>query len=153
MRIIIQRVKQASVTIDQQLYSSIGYGYLLLVGFEEGDSEHEALVMAKKVSELRICEDEQQKMNLSIQDIGGEILSVSQFTLYADCRKGRRPSFTKACPSERAKELYAYFNQQLQELGLVVKSGVFHADMKVDLINDGPVTIILDSQEIVKNGK
>ncbi len=150
---MIQRVKQASVTIENELYSSIGYGYLLLVGFEEADDLNVIQQMAKKVVELRICEDENQKMNLSIKDIDGEILSVSQFTLYADCSKGRRPSFTKASASSLATIQYEQFNEELKKTGISVKTGVFQADMKVELINDGPVTIILDSKEIVKNGK
>lgn len=150
MKIVIQRVREASVTIDGQLYSNIGYGYLLLVGISTTDSEDILAAMAKKVIELRICEDENQKMNLSIMDISGEILSVSQFTLYADCRKGRRPSFIDAARPEMANELYQKFNDMLRSYGVKVETGVFQADMKVGLVNDGPVTIVLDSDVIIK---
>ena len=148
----MQRVLQASVTIDDQLYSEIGKGYLLLVGFEEGDTADILPEMARKVVELRIGEDENGKMNLSIKDTGGEILSVSQFTLYADCRKGRRPSFVKAAQPEVATVLYDKFNEELNKQGVTVRTGVFQADMKVGLINDGPVTIVMDSEDIIKNG-
>lgn len=149
MKVVIQRVKQASVTIDNQLYSQIDYGYLVLVGFSCDDTKEIIDQMAKKIIELRICQDNDDKMNLSIQDINGQLLSVSQFTLYADARKGRRPSFTDAAKAIEAKELYEYFNEKLKESNLVVKTGIFQADMKVQLINDGPVTIILDSKEIL----
>ena len=151
MRIVIQRVREASVTIDGQLYSQIGYGYLLLVGFEESDSDEILEQMARKVLELRICEDENQKMNLSIMDIGGDILSVSQFTLYADVRKGRRPSFTDAAGAQQATKLYDQFNEILRQSGLKIETGVFQADMKVALVNDGPVTIILDSKDVCRH--
>ncbi len=151
MRIVIQRVREASVTIDGQLYSQIGYGYLLLVGFEESDSNEILEQMARKVLELRICEDENQKMNLSIMDIGGDILSVSQFTLYADVRKGRRPSFTDAAGAQQATKLYDHFNEILRQSGLKIETGVFQADMKVALVNDGPVTIILDSKDVCRH--
>ena len=146
MRIVIQRVREASVTIDGQLYSQIGYGYLLLVGFEESDSDEILEQMARKVLELRICEDENQKMNLSIMDIGGDILSASQFTLYADVRKGRRPSFTDAAGAQQATQLYDQFNEILRQSGLKIETGVFQADMKVALVNDGPVTICMDTK-------
>ena len=152
MRILIQRVKQASITIDESIYSQIGYGYLLLVGFEENDNDSVLYEMAKKTIELRICEDENHKMNLSIQDIGGELLSVSQFTLYADVTKGRRPSFVKAAKAETATKLYDKFNEILKSSGLKVETGVFQADMKVSLINDGPVTVLLDSEDVCKHG-
>ncbi len=150
MKIVIQRVREASVTIDGQLYSKIGYGYLLLVGISNTDTPEILDAMAKKVVELRICEDENQKMNLSIMDISGEILSVSQFTLYADCRKGRRPSFIDAARPEFANELYQQFNKKLESYGVNVQTGKFQEDMKVALINDGPVTIVLDSDVIIK---
>ena len=148
MKIVIQRVREASVTIDGQLFSSINYGYLLLAGFSEDDNEKIIADMVRKLMELRICEDANGKMNLSIQDIKGEILSVSQFTLYADCRHGRRPGFTNAAPAEKARKLYDVFNEELRKYPLRVETGVFQADMKVALINDGPVTIILDSREL-----
>ncbi len=150
MRVLVQRVRQASVTIDGQLYSEIDYGYLLLVGISQNDDEKIIHQMAEKVLNLRVCEDENQKMNLSLLDIHGDILSISQFTLYADCRKGRRPSFTDAGKPETATKLYDEFNETLKQSGLVVKTGVFGADMKVGLINDGPVTIMLDSDIILK---
>jgi len=150
MKVIIQRVKEASVSVDNKIVSEIGYGYLLLVGIGTNDDSNIVRQMADKVLGIRICEDENQKMNLSIQDIQGEILSVSQFTLYADAKKGRRPSFTDAAPPEKANNLYREFNIYLKQSGLVVKEGIFQADMKVALINDGPVTIILDSDIILK---
>ena len=150
MRVVIQRVREASVTINEALYSQIGYGYLLLVGISNTDDEQIVRAMAEKVLFLRICDDENHKMNRSIQDIGGQILSVSQFTLYADARKGRRPSFTDAGEPQKAKELYEYFNKCLAESGLTVKSGVFQEEMAVGLVNDGPVTILLDSDIILK---
>lgn len=150
MKLVIQRVQQASVSIENTLYSQIDYGYLILVGISSDDNIDVVKAMAKKVAELRICEDQNQKMNLSVKDISGEILSVSQFTLYADCRKGRRPSFTEAASPAIADQLYQQFNQSLEEMGLKVKTGVFQADMQVGLINDGPVTIVLDSDVIIK---
>ncbi len=150
MKIVIQRVKSASVRIEGKVYSSINKGYLLLVGFSDTDDKEILPLMAKKLLELRINEDKQGKMNLSIMDVGGEILSVSQFTLYADCRKGRRPSFTDACPPEKAIQLYNKFNNILKESGLKVETGLFQAFMEVELINDGPVTVILDSDIIIK---
>ncbi len=150
MRVVIQRVKNASVTVDGNLISEIGQGYLLLVGISVEDNEDIVKQMAKKTLELRINEDENQKMNLSIQDISGEILSVSQFTLYADASHGRRPSFTNAARPERANELYKLFDKYLAESGLIIKEGIFQADMKVSLLNDGPVTIILDSDIILR---
>lgn len=148
MRIVLQRVKEASVTIDGQLYNEIEGGYLLLVGITEGDSEEIAEKMAAKVHDLRIFEDENGKMNLAIEQIGGQVLSISQFTLYANCKKGRRPSFDQAARSELASPLYDYFNEALRRQGLVVKTGIFGAEMKVRLLNDGPVTLILDSSEL-----
>ncbi len=150
MKIVIQRVKSAAVKIGGKQYSSINVGYLLLIGFSYSDDEDILLPMAKKLLELRINEDSQGKMNLSIIDIGGEILSVSQFTLYADCKKGRRPSFTNACPADKASQLYDKFNDILKESGLKVETGMFQAFMEVELINDGPVTVILDSDIILK---
>ena len=150
MRIVIQRVLSADVTVDNVQISSINYGYMLLVGFGTEDNESIAKQMADKVVNLRVCDDENKKMNLSIMDIKGEILSVSQFTLYADSRKGRRPSFTDACPPDKAVQLYHQFNDYLRESGLTVKEGIFQEDMKVGLVNDGPVTIILDSDVVLK---
>lgn len=152
MRIVIQRVLEAAVSINGAVYSQIGRGYLLLVGFEDGDNESILPEMARKVVELRICDDENGKMNLPLSSIAGEILSVSQFTLYADCRKGRRPSFIRAAVPEKATVLYDAFNRELEKYGVTVRTGIFQAEMKVSLINDGPVTIILDSDEIIKTG-
>ena len=150
MRVLIQRVREASVTVDGSRTGEIGYGYLLLTGFSDSDNEETVRQMSEKTVNLRICEDENHKMNLSLLDIQGEILSISQFTLYADTRKGRRPSFTQAGEPERSRQLYEYFNSCLKEYGLKVEEGIFGADMKVALINDGPVTIMLDSDIILK---
>ena len=150
MRALIQRVKHASVTIDGNLKSSIEKGLLVFVGFCDGDTEELIEPIAKKLSGLRIFEDENEKMNLSVSDVGGEILVVSQFTLYADCKKGKRPSFTNAMAPSLANEYYEKFVKVLTELTeKTVKTGEFGADMKVELLNDGPVTIMLDSKEII----
>lgn len=148
MRVLIQRVKHASVTIDGALYSEIQQGYVLLVGITTDDTKEISEKLAKKVAQLRIFEDEAGKMNLDIQQVGGSILSISQFTLYADTKKGNRPGFSGAARPEQANPLYEMFNEQLRTHGLHVKTGVFGADMKVELCNDGPVTIMLDSEEM-----
>ncbi|MCF0114945.1 MAG: D-tyrosyl-tRNA(Tyr) deacylase [Erysipelotrichaceae bacterium] len=148
MRVVVQRVKQASVTIDNEVFNEVKEGFLLLVGITEGDNEEIATKVANKVIDLRIFEDEQGKMNKSIEDIGGSVLSISQFTLYADVKKGRRPSFVKAARPEVANPLYEYFNEKIRARGIACKPGVFGADMKVELLNDGPVTIIVDSEEL-----
>ena len=150
MRILVQRVKNASVTIDGQLFSQIKQGYLLLVGFSNNDDENIVELMTQKLLNLRICDDSDGKMNLSIIDTKGEILSVSQFTLYADSSKGRRPSFIDACNPERAVQLYDYFNDSLRKSGLKVETGKFRAEMDVQLVNSGPITIMLDSDIIIK---
>lgn len=148
MRVIIQRTSQAEVRIDNQVIGNIGKGFLLLVGVTDGDTQLEADYLAKKVAQMRVFEDVEGKMNLALHDIDGQILSISQFTLYADCRHGNRPSFIKAARPEIAEPLYNYFNDVLRhQYGLHVETGRFGADMKVDFINDGPVTIILDSAE------
>lgn len=147
MRVLLQRVKEASVDIAGKQYSQIKQGLLLLVGITHTDNEEICAKIAKKIVELRIFEDEQQKMNLSLLDIEGSILSVSQFTLYADYRKGRRPGFEKAAKPEEAKRLYEYFGEQLAQY-TTVKTGVFASEMAVKLINDGPVTIMIDSEEL-----
>jgi len=144
MRAVIQRVKEASVKVNGNLVSSIGKGFLILLGVSKTDTEKEAREIAKKVSFIRIFEDENGKMNLSLRDVAGEILSVSQFTLYADTSRGRRPGFEKAAPREIAIELWNKFNQYLREEGFTVKEGIFGKHMEVSLINDGPVTIILE---------
>ncbi len=147
MRIVIQRVSQASVTIEQKLHASIHQGLLLLVGFEEMDSESDIDWAVAKVVQMRIFNDSEDKMNLSVKDINGEILAVSQFTLFAETKKGNRPSFIKAAPPAVAIPLYETFKQKMSDyLGKPIQSGVFGADMKVSLLNDGPVTILLDSK-------
>ncbi len=148
MKVVIQRVRYARCRIDGEIYSAIDQGFMILVGIREGDSKDEVEKIAKKVNGLRIFEDDQGKMNLDLKTIGGSIMSISQFTLYADCAKGNRPSFIKAMKPEHANELYMYFNKLLQDYGHEVKTGVFGADMKIEMINDGPVTIIIDSEEL-----
>lgn len=148
MRVIIQRTAHAEVRIDNQVVGKIGKGILLLVGVTEGDTRADADYLAKKVAQMRVFEDAEGKMNLALHDVDGQILSISQFTLYADCRHGNRPSFIKAARPEVAEPLYDYFNDLLRnQYGSHVETGCFGADMKVDFINDGPVTIILDSTE------
>ena len=148
MKIVIQRVKESSVSIDGQIKGSIQKGYMTLVGFCESDTKAIVDKMIDKMIGLRIFEDDQGKMNLSLTDVQGA--SISQFTLYADCRKGRRPGFTDAAKPDTAIPLYDYYNQKIQDSGIHVETGVFGADMKVSLINDGPVTILLDSKDICK---
>lgn len=150
MRIVIQRVARASVTIDSAETRSIGQGLLLLVGFRSGDGEEEVRLLAKKAIEMRIFSDEDDAMNLSLSDVGGSVMAVSNFTLYADCKKGRRPSFVNAARPEEAIPLYEQFLELLRESGLPVVAGEFGADMQIDFVNDGPVTILLDSDEIRK---
>ena len=145
MRIVLQRVKNASVTVGDERISEIGAGLLLLVGVASGDGEAEADWLAEKVAGLRIMGDDDGKMNLSVKDVGGEILAVSQFTLLADTRKGKRPSFVGAAPPEEAEALFEYFCERLREEGVAsVKTGSFGAMMDVALVNDGPVTIVLE---------
>ena len=149
MRVVVQRCSRAEVRIDGQTVGQIGRGFLLLVGVTDGDSEAQAELLAKKVAQMRVFEDSEGKMNLALKDVDGAILSISQFTLYADCKKGNRPSFIRAARPETAAPLYDYFNARLRsEYGLQVETGRFGADMKVDFINDGPVTILLDSAEL-----
>jgi D-tyrosyl-tRNA(Tyr) deacylase len=147
MRAVLQRVCEASVTVESQIVGEIGPGILVLLGVGKGDSEGDAITLAEKLLQLRIFADAQDKMNLSIQDTKGAILVVSQFTLYGDCRKGRRPGFDDAAPPDLAKTLYEFFVTQLRKSGLKVETGVFAARMDVRLLNDGPVTFILDTKQ------
>lgn len=149
MRVVLQRVSRAEVTVNGERVASIGRGYLVLLGVTHTDDESDARYIADKIASLRLFEDESGKINLGITDIGGEVLLVSQFTLYADCRKGRRPSFTDAAPPEMADRLYQRVAEMLREAGLPVQTGVFGAHMQVALVNDGPVTILLDSGKTV----
>ena len=147
MKIVLQNVLKASVEVNEQIISEINRGYLLLVSYKEEDNEEICKKMASKISKLRIFMDENGKTNKSIFDVNGSILSISQFTLYADASKGNRPSFTNCMHFEKANELYKLFNNYLRELNLEVKEGMFGEDMKVSLINDGPFTLVLDSEE------
>ena len=150
MKLVVQRVTEASVKVDGKITGKIGKGFLVLLGAGMDDTKEIAEKMADKLLRLRIFADENDKTNLSIQDVGGELLVVSQFTLYADCRKGNRPSFVKAGKPQEANDLYEYFMEYCRKTIPVVESGVFGADMKVELCTDGPFTVILDSDEIVK---
>nr|WP_300997706.1 D-aminoacyl-tRNA deacylase [Exiguobacterium sp.] len=141
---MLQRVKQASVTVDEEIVGAIDAGYLLLVGVTHEDTEAEVNWLADKVAGLRVFEDANEKMNLSIQDVAGKVLSVSQFTLYGDTLKGRRPAFTQAAKPDVAETLYEQFNARLRTHGLVVETGTFGAMMDVALVNDGPVTLMLE---------
>ncbi len=144
MRTVIQRVKRGSVAVAGNLVSEIGHGFVILVGVGHGDSEAQADWLAEKIANLRVFEDEAGKMNRSLLDVKGSALVVSQFTLYADAQKGRRPSFTDAAPPGEAEPLIRYFAQKLESFGLPVKAGVFRAEMLVEIHNDGPVTIWLE---------
>ena len=144
MRVIIQRVLKADCIVNKEIVSSIHHGMMILVGFTYTDSEKEIEQMALKIAKLRIFEDSNGKMNLSIQDVGGSILSISQFTLYANSKEGNRPSFIQAMNPKIASELYEKFNQKINSLGIPLVSGIFGADMKLDMICDGPVTIHLE---------
>ena len=147
MRIVLQRVKSASVAIEGSVVGEIEQGFLLLIGVGPDDTRDDASYLARKIAGMRIFSDENGKMNLSIDQIGGKILSVSQFTLFADTKKGNRPSFTGAASPEAANKLYEEFNEiLLTEYGLIVETGEFGADMRVNLVNDGPVTILLDTK-------
>lgn len=146
MRLVLQRVKRGAVKVEGKVIAEIGAGMVILLGVENGDTADDALILAQKVANLRIFEDEAGKMNLSIKDVMGEVLVVSQFTLCADLRRGRRPSFTDAAPPEVSLPLYEKFIFFLQNEGLTVKSGKFAAKMLVEIINDGPVTFYLDSK-------
>ncbi|RKE71871.1 MULTISPECIES: D-aminoacyl-tRNA deacylase [unclassified Chryseobacterium] len=149
MKIVIQRVSEANVKVDGKIVGEIGKGLMLLVGIDENDEKPDADWLVQKVLNLRIFGDEDDKLNLSVKDISGEILCISQFTLIADYKKGNRPSFIKAAKPDKAVPLFDYFKEEITKSGLKTESGVFGADMKVSLINDGPVTIVMDS--ITKN--
>ena len=144
MKIVIQRVTRASVTVDGEVCGKIGNGYLVLLGIGQDDTEKECERLAAKMIGLRIFSDENGKTNLSLKDVGGELLIISQFTLYADCRKGHRPNFLMAKEPKEAERLYEYFVELCKKEIPVVEKGIFGADMKVDLLNDGPFTIILE---------
>lgn len=146
MKIVLQKVSHASVSTNE-LFNEIHTGYLLLVGVSETSTEKDAIKLAEKIANSRNFEDEDGKINLSIKEVGGDILSVSQFTLYADVRKGNRPSFTNAASGDKAKVLYEKFNEALESHDIIVKTGFFGEDMDVKLINDGPITIIYEAQE------
>lgn len=146
MRAVVQRVKSTKLSVDGELISEIPFGLTVFLGVKVGDTEEQADFLMKKIAGLRIFEDEQGKMNLSVKDVGGEVLLVSQFTLYGDAKKGFRPSFSDAERPERAEALYEYAVEQLQVQGVVVKKGVFGADMKIEQLNDGPVTILLEKE-------
>lgn len=146
MRVVVQRSKKASVTVEGEITGQISWGLVLLVGVTHEDTNKDAIYLADKIVNLRIFEDENEKMNLALMDVGGQILSVSQFTLYGDCRKGRRPNFMEAAKPEHAVQIYENFNQILREKGIQVETGQFGAMMDVALTNDGPVTLILESK-------
>lgn len=148
MKIVLQRVKNTSLSIDNKLYSSIGQGYLVLFGVEKGDTKAQADWLANKVCALRCFADENGKMNLSIKDINGEMLIVSQFTLCGSIKKGTRPSFDNAMPPDEAKKMYEYFISKVKEQNIPVQTGVFGAHMEINLLNDGPVTFIVDAPVI-----
>ena len=148
MRVVVQRTSKAECRVDGVVTGKIDKGFMVLVGFTLGDTKEEIDLLAKKVIGLRIFEDEFGKINKSLKDVNGGILAISQFTLYADCKKGNRPSFTKAMPFSEANEMYDIFCDSLRSYGIVVETGSFGADMKIDFINDGPVTILLDSNEL-----
>ena len=144
MKIILQKVKKASVSVDNKIVGSIDKGFCLLVGVHKESTIDDAKYLAKKIAQARLFEDDNDKMNLSLKDVGGSILSVSQFTLYADTKKGNRPSFTSAAGAEKANELYEKFNEYLKEEGVTVETGIFQTMMEVNIVNDGPVTIVYE---------
>ena len=147
MRVVVQRCQKAKCTVNGEVTGAIQKGFMVLVGFTNDDTKEDLSYVAKKVANLRVFEDENGKMNLSLHDVSGDILSISQFTLYADTKKGNRPSFTNSASGFIARPLYDEFNELLMSYGLHVETGDFGADMKIDFINDGPVTIIIDSRD------
>ena len=148
VRIVLQRVKEARVEVDGSMVGQIGPGLLVLLGVTSSDDEKIAAHLAGKIVNLRIFPDDAGRMNRSVQDIGGSVLVVSQFTLYGDCRKGRRPSFDEAAPPDQARQLYEFFVSLLRHTQLTVQTGIFQAEMQVHLVNDGPVTFVLDSNQL-----
>lgn len=148
MRAVVQRVTEASVTVEGKTVGSIGSGLMVLLGVEQGDTEKDGAYLAEKLAGLRIFEDDHEKMNLSVQQVGGSILLVSQFTLLGDVRHGKRPSFTQAAPPREADDLYEDLADRLRQKGIPVETGQFQAHMEVSLVNDGPVTILLDSRKV-----
>ncbi|MBT2622163.1 MULTISPECIES: D-aminoacyl-tRNA deacylase [Chryseobacterium] len=146
MKVVIQRVSEAHVKVDGKIVGEIGSGFMLLIGIDENDEQTDADWLVQKILNLRVFADADEKLNLSIKDISGEILCISQFTLIADYKKGNRPSFIKAAKPDKAIPLFDYFKEEIAKSGLKTESGIFAADMKVSLINDGPVTIVMDSQ-------
>ena len=144
MKIVVQRVKNAKVEVEGKVVGKIDKGFLVLLGVTHNDTEEQADYLAKKLCGLRVFTDENDKMNLSLKDVGGELLIVSQFTLYADCTNGNRPSFVQAAKPDKAEALYEYFCKECQKNDIKVQKGIFGADMKVSLLNDGPVTIIME---------
>ena len=150
MKAVVTRVKSASVAIEGEIHGQIGQGFLILLGIAPDDTPEKCRKLAEKILGLRVFRDENDKMNLSLADVGGSVLVVSQFTLYGDCRKGNRPSFVHAAPPAQAEALYEYCKAYCRRTIPVVESGIFGADMQVELLNDGPFTVVLDSDEIVK---
>lgn len=148
MRAVVQRVTEASVIVENNIVGSIDAGLMILLGVEENDTKDDAAYLADKIANLRIFEDDNGKINLSVLDIGGSLLVVSQFTLLGDCRKGRRPSFIQAAEPRKANELYRLFVQKCREFGIKTEEGIFQADMLVKINNDGPVTLLLDSRKV-----
>lgn len=147
MRSVVQRVVRGSVTVEGKLINEIGRGLVVLLGVGQGDTVRDAVYLAEKIAHLRLFEDSDGKMNLSVLETGGAVLAVSQFTLYGDCRKGRRPGFSQASPPDEARDLYNIFVDELGKLGLKVATGCFREHMAVEIINDGPVTLLLDSKK------
>lgn len=153
MKAVLQRVKQSSVSVGGETVGACGKGFMILLGVAEGDTETDAELLARKIVKLRVFEDENGKMNRSLQDIGGELLVISQFTLLANYRHGNRPDFLASAKPEQANRLYEYFKRLLREDIPHVEAGIFGADMQVSILNDGPVTIVMDSEELKKTGK
>lgn len=149
MRAVVQRVTSGSVVVDNQTVGSIGKGFVVLLGVNEKDTQDDVNYMVDKITNLRIFEDQEEKMNLSLLDVGGELLVISQFTLYGDCRKGRRPNFMSAARPEKAAALYNEFVNKCREMNVKTETGTFQAYMQVQIVNDGPVTVIVDSEKII----